>query len=202
MLIAAGLALGTAASRRGFAEDARTAAPTVDASRPGPAGVASPTPGTAATPLRGVRPLELDLDALRKTLAAVPVLASLSGQFQPFAATDVDSALRRGGRSRESIHVWTIMPSAFVWTPRAGRELWVLSGRSGGRALIAVLEPKGAQTFAHAASLTLHEPEATVAVGYSDQYPDQLVWSSCYGCAGEGGTVRSLEDGRVEFGYR
>ena len=139
---------------------------------------------------------------MRKALTSVPVLASLAPQFEPFSTADVDAALRRGGRSRESIHVWTFMPAAFSWHPRPGRELLVVSGRSGGRALIAVLEVKAGRRYEHAASLTLHEPDATIAIGFSDQHPDQLVWSSCYACAGEGGTIRSLEDGRVEFGYR
>jgi hypothetical protein len=139
---------------------------------------------------------------MRTALAAVPALASLADEFVPFSDADTDAALRRGGRSRDGIAVWTFQPAAFGWSPRAGRNLWVLSGRAGARALIAVLEPQGQQRFEHVASLVLHEPEVTVAVGYSDQYRDQLVWSTCYGCAGEGGTIRSREDGRIEFAYR
>jgi hypothetical protein len=173
------------------------------------AGMASPTAADTEPPTPpGVggpataRPVPLERDALRTALAGVPALAPLAAQFEPFSASDVDAALRRGGRSRQSIHVWTFMPAAFAWMPRAGRELLVVSGRAGGRALIAVLEVKSEQRFDHVASLFLHEADATVAVGHSEQHPDQLVWSSCYGCAGEGGTIRSLPDGRVEFGYR
>jgi hypothetical protein len=190
-------ALGAILAIFGLAVVAAALSAQANSPRP-PAAPSAPS----AAPGTGVRPVALDADALRKALAGVPVLAGLAAQFEPFSTADVDAALRRGGRSRESIHVWTFMPAAFSWSPRAGRELLVLSGRSGARALIAVLEVKPGQAFVHAASLTLHEPEATVAVGHSDQYPDQLVWSSCYGCAGEGGTVRWLEDGRVEFGYR
>jgi hypothetical protein len=190
------IALGAILAALGLGLAAGAVVPTAQANPP--AARVTPAAGAAAS---RAQPASLDLDALRKALAGVPVLASLAPRFEPFSAADVDAALRRGGRSRESITVWTFMPAAFTWSPRAGRELLVVSGRSDGRALIAVLEVKG-QAFVHAASLTLHEPEATLAVGYSDQYPDQLVWSSCYGCAGEGGTVRWLEDGRVEFGYR
>ena len=177
---------------------AKTSRP--EAPSPGPAGA----PPAAAAPATGsgVRPLALDLDTLRKTLAAVPPLAALAADFVPFSAADADAALKRGGRSRDGISVWTFQPAAFAWSPRPGRELWVLSGRAGTRCLIAVLEPKGERAFAHVASLVLDEPEATVAIGYSDQYRDQLVWSTCYGCAGEGGTIRSREDGRIEFAYR
>jgi hypothetical protein len=168
----------------------------------GSRGAAGPTAPVPAAELGGVRPITLDLMALRKALATVSALAPLADEFVPFTQADSDAALRRGGRSRDGIAVWTFQPGAFVWSPRAGRELWVLSGRSGARALIAVLEPKGEHGLDHAASLVLHEPEVTVALGYSDRYRDQLTWSTCYGCAGEGGTIRSREDGRIEFAYR
>ena len=164
-------------------------------------GAAAPTSPDAAQG-GGLRKLSLDVPAMRAALAAVPALSALASDFVPFSDADADAALRRGGRSRDGIAVWTFQPAAFGWSPHAGRELWVLSGRSGMRALIAVLEPKGGRRFEHAASLVLQEPEVTVAVGYSDQYRDQLVWSTCYGCAGEGGTIRSREDGRIEFAYR
>jgi hypothetical protein len=169
-----------------------------------------------AAPIQVVRALDVDADAMRKALATVPALAALAPQFVPFSAADADAALRRGGRSRDGIALWTFQPAAFGWTPRPGRELWVLSGRAGANALIAVLEPiaiaaprsagamtlKAGQRFEHVASLLLHEADITVAVGSSDQHREQLVWSTCYGCAGEGGTIRSREDGRIEFAYR
>ena len=157
---------------------------------------------SGAAPTPAVRALAVDADAMRKALATVPALAALAAQFVPFSAADADAALRRGGRSRDGIAVWTFQPAAFRWTPRPGRELWVLSGRAGATALIAVLEPKAEQRFEHVASLLLHEADVTVAVGSSDQHREQLMWSTCYGCAGEGGTIRSREDGRIEFAYR
>jgi hypothetical protein len=190
-------ASGPAASAPGAAASTN-APPTLEAARAaGPA-----APNLADPPSGGgVRALALDASEMRKALAAVPALASVAAEFVPFSDSDADAALRRGGRSRDGIALWTFQPAAFGWTPRAGREFWVLSGRAGASALIAVLEPAG-QRFEHVASLVLHEPEVTVAVGYSDQHRDQLVWSTCYGCAGEGGTIRSREDGRIEFAYR
>jgi hypothetical protein len=181
-------------------------APLAAAANEATADSSPPDPGaTEQVPMAqsaGVRALALDADAIRNALERAAVLAPLAAGFTPFTDADADAALRRGGRSRAGISVWTFQPSAFVWSPRAGRELWVLSGRSGSRALIAVLEPGSGDEDAHVASLVLQEPDATVAIGYNEQYRDQLVWSSCYGCAGEGGTIRSHEDGRIEFTYR
>jgi hypothetical protein len=139
---------------------------------------------------------------LRKALAATPALARLADAFVPFGDADADAALRRGGHHRDHLQPWTVMPSAFGWSPAAGKQLWVLSGRTGPRALIALLEPLASGGFTLLASAIIEEPDATVAIGYSEKYPTQLVWSTCYGCAGEGGTIRFGDDGRVEITYR
>jgi hypothetical protein len=148
------------------------------------------------------RPLAVDRDALRAALASVPALAKLAPSFEPFSDADVSAALRRGGQSRESLRLWTFMPAAFAWSPGPGEELWVLTGRTSEGALLAVLYPLAQGRFAHATSTLILEPEATLAIGASAQYPAQLTWTSCYACAGEGGTIRLRDDARVELVYR
>jgi hypothetical protein len=156
---------------------------------------AVPGPSTA-------RPLGLDLEDMRSALASVPALAPLAASFVPFTEADADSAMRRGGHSREHAQPWTIMPSTFAWNPVAGKALWVLSGRAGQHAVIALLYALGDGRFEHAASTIIEEADTTIAIGSSDQYPKQLVWSTCYGCAGEGGTIRFGDDARVAITYR
>lgn len=150
----------------------------------------------------GVSPLKLEPATVQGALATIPVLAGLADGFKAFSASDADAALRRGGRGRDGILLYTFLPSAFAWSPEKGKALWVLSGRSGARALIAVIRPLADGTFSHAASTVIEEPDTTVAVGYNAEHPEQLLWTTCYGCAGEGGTIRLQEDGRVEFTYR
>src|SRR5882672_4110607 len=74
-----------------------------------------------ATPT-GTRTLPLDADAVRKTLAAVPSLRSFAQSFELLRNSDADAALRRGGRHREHVQPWTIMPSSFAWMPATGAE--------------------------------------------------------------------------------
>jgi hypothetical protein len=148
------------------------------------------------------RGLNLERDALRAALAAVPALGKLAPSFEPFSDADVSAALRRGGQSRDSLRLWTFMPSAFAWSPGPGEELWVLTGRTRDGALLALLYPLGGGRFVHAASTLIAEPDATLAIGASAQYPNQLTWTTCYACAGEGGTIRLRDDARVELVYR
>lgn len=150
----------------------------------------------------GIRALPLDATQLRQLLASIPTLAPLASDFKALSNADADAALRKGGRSRIGLQLFTFLPSAAAWVPTKGKEWWVLSGRSGARTVVAVLRALGAGRFAHAASTFIDEPNATVAIGYSAEHPEQLMWTTCYGCAGEGGTIRVRDDGRVEFTYR
>ncbi len=155
-----------------------------------------------AGPTVGVEPLGLGLAAARDALAGVPGLARLAKAYVPFSDADADAALRRGGRSRGHVQPWAIQPSAFAWRPEQGTNLWVLSGRSGDRAVMALLYRRGGGRLEHAASLVVDEADASIAIGFADRYPKQLIWTTCYGCSGEGGTVRFGDDGRVEINYR
>ena len=149
-----------------------------------------------------VKPLALDTSAARALLAKVPALAKLATSFQPFNDADVSAALRRGGQSRESLKLWTFMPSIFAWSPSPGEELWVLSGRTSQGALLALLYPLPDGRVVHATSSVIAEPDTTLAIGSSATYPNQLTWTTCYSCAGEGGTIRFTDDARIEIGYR
>jgi hypothetical protein len=162
----------------------------------------APKGSKATSELPIARPLLLELEATRKALASVPALAQLAESFVPFSEGDADAAMRRGGHSRDHVQPWTIMPPTFAWTPVPGKALWVLSGRAGSRAVVALLYALGDDRFTHAASTIIEEADATIAIGSSEQYPKQLVWSTCYGCAGEGGTIRFGDDAHVAITYR
>jgi hypothetical protein len=163
-----------------------------------------PTPAPSRDEALGAKPLELSVDAIRKALAGVPSLAALAPAFQPFSASDADAALRKGKRTRDGITAWAFLPSVIAWTPASAEELVIVAGRSGAQALLAVLYPLGDGTCAHAASAVLREPDATVAIGSSTTAPSprELLWTSCYGCPNEGGTIRYGDDRRVVIEFR
>lgn len=189
------------------AAPAQAARPTTiaAAAKPAPAAASATPESTPASKQAAAAIAEhkpIDQAAARAVLAVVPGLAPIASSFVAFTDSEIDAALRRGGRSRQSVPVWSFMPAMFVWNPVPEQSWLVLSGRAGGHALFAVIEPRGDGRFALAGSTSFDEPDTSVAIGASDQYPKQLLWSTCYGCAGEGGTVRLNDDGRIELGYR
>jgi len=167
-----------------------------------PAPAAAPAAKTAAAADPVARPLGLDATTLQRAIAAIPRFAELANGFTLQSAADADAALRRGSRHRGHVDPWTIMPASFAWSPAPDTELWVLNGRSGGHAMLAVLRALPDGRVEHAASLIIDEPDSSLAVGAAAAYPKQLVWSTCYGCPGEGGAVVFGDDGKVEITYR
>jgi hypothetical protein len=165
---------------------------------------AYPTPEASGSAELGVRALKLSVEEMQKALAGIESLAALAPGFQPFSNGDADAALRKGKRTRDGITAWSFLPSSIAWTPAPAEELVVIAGRSGEQALLAVLYPLGDGTYTHAASAVLREPDATIAIATSTAAPTplELLWTSCYGCPNEGGTIRYGDDRRVVIEFR
>jgi len=151
---------------------------------------------------RLVAPLDAKPEALRAALATHPELAPLAPDFKRFNGGDIARALARGKRSRGSITAWHIADSAFIWSPGPGQELWVLGGFSGERTVVAAFHTMPDGSLVHAASTVVDEPDTSAAFGYTDDKPTQLLWTTCFGCPGEGGDLLVSEDGLVRFTYR
>jgi hypothetical protein len=163
--------------------------------------VPAPAAPPEGAPQASARALAKDRDAWQSLLAHVPELAAYASRFVPFGAKDADEALQRGKRSRSNVTAWTVADGPIAWAPAQGRELWVASGSIGEQSLIAVLSAdRGA--VRHEASLVIDDRDARVALASSAEHPEELIWSTCYGCPGEGGSIRLGDDGRAMFVYR
>jgi hypothetical protein len=159
-------------------------------------------PAQAPPPLPGdIQPLRVSLGELRNGMRATTPLASLADSFVPFTDAEADAALRRGGHSRGHVQPYMVLPTTFAWRPQPDTLLWVISGRSGGRVLLAILRVNGSK-IEHAASVTVEEADSSIAIEFTEQFPKQLSFSTCHGCAGEGGAIRLGDGGRVEITYR
>jgi hypothetical protein len=146
--------------------------------------------------------LSLSREQARAVLSSIDALAAYAPSFEPFAQSEIDAALRRGERSRESISAWSFAPALAVWRPAPDAAFQVLSGRvADGRALLAVVRASAAG-YEHVASTTLDERDVTLAIGYRDAAPSELLFTSCYGCPGESGTLRYDPDQNVTLEFR
>lgn len=153
---------------------------------------------TSSPPL--ARALPREARDWRQLLGTVPQLAPYAGEFGVFPASAAKTALERGGRTRETVTTWTFVAGPFEWKPNAGKTFWVVTGAAGPRVVIAIFE--AGETPRHVASAVLLEPEPALAIGWSASEPTRLLWTTCYGCQGLGGSIDSSGDGRVAFVYR
>ena len=147
-----------------------------------------------------VRPLTRSADELRSILGSIPQLSTWAPEWRPLPSRATDDALERGHRTRTDLTGSTLVEGAFEWAPRADRKLWVIPGVAAGRIVIAVLEP--GEVPKHLASTVLIESKPALAISTSTTDPKQLLWTTCYGCAGHGGSIRLDENGRPAFQYR
>jgi hypothetical protein len=133
-------------------------------------------------------------------LATIPPLASFAADWKPLPSKATDDALERGRRARSELSDLTFVEGAFEWAPRPDRRLWIVPGVAAGRIVIALLEPGDAPK--HLASTALIEGKPALAIAIHANDPKQLLWTTCYGCAGHGGSIRLDENGRPAFQYR
>lgn len=143
-----------------------------------------------------------DTSELRRILASVPEVARFAPHFTPYDADDVDRALGRGGLSRGALGGWALMAGVLLWAPADGEHAWVLAGTSGPDSLIAVLYPMPDGTFLHAASFVLENEATSIAIAYGTTSPRELLWSTCWGCGGEGGAITLKDDATLVITQR
>jgi hypothetical protein len=158
-------------------------------------------PPELAYPDVGVRrmfsDLAVDRDRWREILASIPELASHAADFEPFGETEALRTLGLGGATEADMQ-WELTRGPFSWSPAAGEELWVVAGYGGGATVIAALYPLPDGRFQHAASFLVREEEPVpAAILRTRTARAELLWSTCWGCAGESGVIRFGEDATV-----
>jgi len=145
---------------------------------------------------RVFRDLPAEESVLREALASVPELARFAAAFVPYDRDDALAALARGGATEADMQ-WELAPGPFAWSPSTGEEVWVMAGSSGESALIAALYPMPDGSFRHAASFVLAGETAPIALLRTRGSRGELLWSACWGCAGESGAIRFDESARI-----
>ncbi len=142
------------------------------------------------------RDLPPETSVLRQALASVPELARFAAAFEPYDREDALRALARGNATEADMQ-WELAPGPFAWSPSTGEEVWVMAGSSGESALIAALYPMPDGSFRHAASFVLADETAPIALLRTRASRGELLWSACWGCAGESGAIRFDETARI-----
>ena len=147
--------------------------------------------------MRSFRVLEVEEPQLREILASIPELARFAADFRLVDALGVDRALGRGRRTRDAVS-WTLLDQGVLrWSPVSKKHAWVFAGTGGGAAVLAVVHPMPDGSFVHGASFVLEDETVPIAMAWDYGSRQEILWSACWGCSGEGGSVLFREDDRI-----
>lgn len=137
------------------------------------------------------RKLTPSTDEVRQWMRGVPELERFADAFVPFDEEQMQRAVDRG---EEGLRGWELTGGAFAWSPGDGEEARILAGQTGTDSLIALLYVLPDGSLQHASSFVLQNENVPIAVAFTPPSNDELLWSACWGCLGEGGSIARRED--------
>jgi hypothetical protein len=145
---------------------------------------------------------ELTLEQVRARLAAMPETAALAAAFRPFRAEEVARRLSAQDHKRASLAPWIWTTKELVWSPGPGERIAVLAGDTPQGAILVAFHPTSAGGAHFATSYMTQGEHEPIVVAYKPDTPTQVLFSTCWGCGGEGGALEIGSDARVRIGLR
>jgi formylglycine-generating enzyme required for sulfatase activity len=147
--------------------------------------------------LPAFRGLELSNDDARARLSQLPETRAFATDFRLARADATGEAL--AGRSAESVAPWQLAGPALAWSPLRGEELVVLSGDTKAGALVVAYYPLAEGGARFAGSYLTRDEHVPILVAYKSDVRDELLYSTCWGCGGEGGALRLSDRAQLRF---
>ena len=141
-----------------------------------------------------MRRVTLEPKALDALVAAVPQLARVGSPVRLFAEPDDADAVRKRGGDAD-LAGFALTASPLVWNPAGSDEVLVVAGRGKRDAFVAAFWRLPDDSYRLASSMVFADDLGPFVLGYQSWLRDKLLWSSCWKCLGEGGTI-ALRDGR------
>jgi formylglycine-generating enzyme required for sulfatase activity len=161
----------------------------------GPANATTvPAPKLGAT----ARKIALEPKQVAEIFLSIPQLSSLGTQLRFFTEPDDTATVLRRGKTAQGpadLEGFTLTTSPLLWNPAPGDEVIVVLGRGGKDSFIVALYKLPDNRYRLASSLLFANDTGPFALAYHPEVRERLIWTSCWKCTGEGGTV-SLRDGK------
>ena len=136
--------------------------------------------------------------ALSAIFAQIPELSRLRNAPHPFRDSEIALVTEKGPEKAKSPPDGvTLTVDPIVWSPVAGAQLLVVTGKSKGGAFVVALHILPDQKFRLASSMIFANEQGPIVLAYQGNLKKEILWSMCWGCAGEGGAVTYRDDHRV-----
>ncbi len=137
-------------------------------------------------------------DVLRK----LPTLASRAERFRPATKRAIDESLRVAGSSQSRMAPWLAAEAALAWSPIHGEDVVIISGDTPEGALMVAAHRLGDGSLSLIGSFETRGEHNAIVLAYKPDTPREVLFSSCWGCGGEGGALVLGEDARIVIAPR
>jgi hypothetical protein len=200
LFVAALIALGPACSKEPKArpDGGPARAPATTALPPEAPLAPSAPPGDPPSFKLGptARKVSLDPSEVAAIFAPFPELADIELPIRFFDdPDDTATVLRRGKATSNDLDGFTLTTKPLVWNPAAGQELLVILGHGAKDSFIVALNRLSERRYSVASTMRFKNDLGPFALGWNRSIRERIVWSACWKCPGEEGTV-SLRDGK------
>jgi hypothetical protein len=156
------------------------------------------SPNTAAIPAPRLGPtarkIQVDAAQLTSVLADFPELSAIKPPVRFFSEPDDTATVLRRGNSTD-LEGFTLTASPLLWNPAPGDEVLVAAGHTSKDSFIVALYRLPGGRYRIASSLLMLNDTGPFALAYHPSVRERILWSSCWKCRGEEGTI-SLRDGK------
>jgi len=144
------------------------------------------------------RDSEPDAKTLAAALATMPETRDVAAKFRTWSQSELAQALSQAGRSQSSLAPWQAVRGSLGWSPVRGEQVVIASGDTPRGALVVAYYPlpRGPRFAGSYETKGEHTP---VLVAYKSDVRDELLFSTCWGCGGEGGAIRLDDTARLRF---
>ena len=139
------------------------------------------------------------LTTLTAALVAMPETRELAAEFRLFSHGELGQALTQAGRSQSSLAPWQAIRGVLTWSPVRGEQIVVASGDTPRGALVVAYYPLAEGQVRFAGSYEAKGEHTPILVAYKSDVRDELLYSTCWGCGGEGGALRLDDTARLRF---
>lgn len=159
----------------------------------GPPNAAAVPPPKSSEPTLGKT--EVNLKTVSKVLSASPRLAPYAKELAFFKEEDAIKTVLQRGDAGTAKPGPVLTTSPVLWTPFPTEEVVVLALKAKNASLIVALYRLGEDSFRLASSLVLKDEPGPIVLSYTSFNKKRVLWSTCWECTGEQGSVE-YRDGR------
>jgi hypothetical protein len=137
---------------------------------------------------------KLDAGEIAAIFAKVPELSRVAQDVKFFDPGDANAIANKSSGSRENV---TFTESPVLWSPEAGAELLVVVGHGKSSSFVVALYPLAGGNYRLASSFLMQNDLSPVALAFDPHRRKELIWTSCWSCAGDQGHVSLRDDHRI-----